>query len=293
LASGAVDIGAYNIEEYPDLQKVLEGCAAYCERLESIALDFVCKEEIKETIYNPYKPLEDSRRALLERNREIQTIDRNDYIYENVKYDDFRQDTESNKYVYDYQLIQKGDITEARTLLKENGRKKNEANAALKTKRFFHKFVILGPVGLLSHNSQNFFNFQIVKTAKMWGSKCVILEASPKTNQIDRQLWGKIWVDIDDYSVLKIEWDERSMTTYEGVIKQAEAFRARPELKFTSEYKVEKNGIRFPSKYSVKENYIRPSEFNAGMEKMAKSEIEVKYKDYKFFIVETEVEIKK
>ena len=251
LASGAADIGAYNIEEYPDLQKVLEGCATYCERLESIALDFVCKEEIKETIYNPYKPLEDSRRALLERNREIQTIDRNDYIYENVKYDDFRQDTESNKYV------------------------------------------ILGPVGLLSHNSQSFFNFQIVKTAKMWGSKCVILEASPKTNQIDRQLWGKIWVDIDDYSVLKIEWDERSMTTYEGVIKQAEAFRARPELKFTSEYKVEKNGIRFPSKYSVKENYVRPSEFNTGMEKMAKSEIEVKYKDYKFFIVETEVEIKR
>jgi hypothetical protein len=53
------------------------------------------------------------------------------------------------------------------------------------------------------------------------------------------------------------------------------------------------NGIRFPSKYTVLEHYIRPNEYKTGMEKLAKSEIEVKYKDYKFFIVETEVEIKK
>ena len=59
-----------------------------------------------------------------------------------------------------------------------------------------------------------------------------------------------------------------------------------------SEYRFEKNGIRFPSKYTVKEHYIRPNEYKTGMEKLAKSEIEVNYKDYKFFVVETEVNIK-
>ncbi len=283
LFTGAViivcTIGAYNNEEYPNLQKILEGCAAYCERLDSVALEFICKEEVKETIYNPYKLLEDSRRALLERNREVQAMDRNDYVYENVKYDYFKQETESNKYVYDYQLIRKDDLKEVRILLKENGKKKNEQNAPLKTKRFFHKFVILGPVGLLSHSSQTFFNFQFVKATKIWGKKCVIIEASPKTNLSNKQLWGRIWVDLENYSVLKIEWDERSMTAYDGVVKQAEAFRARPDLKFTSEYKFEKNGIKFPSKYTVKEHYILPDEYKTGMEKMAKSEIEVKYKD--------------
>lgn len=62
---------------------------------------------------------------------------------------------------------------------------------------------------------------------------------------------------------------------------------ARPSINFISEYAYEKNGIRFPSQYLVKEEYIHP-----GMGRILVSETKVVYNDYRFFIVETEVEIK-
>jgi hypothetical protein len=51
-----------------------------------------------------------------------------------------------------------------------------------------------------------------------------------------------------------------------------------------TEFDFEKNKIRFPSKFLLEEEYIRPE---GGRYK--KSEIIVRYKDYKFFTVETEV----
>jgi len=66
-------------DEGPSLNKILEGCAEYCERLRHTSLYFVCREEIKETIYRPW----------------------------------FQ--SEMNKYVYDYQLVRKqGNIKEKR-----------------------------------------------------------------------------------------------------------------------------------------------------------------------------------
>jgi len=73
-------------EEGPSLNKILEGCAEYCERLRHTSFYFVCREEIKETIYRPW----------------------------------FQ--SEMNKYVYDYQLVRKqGNIKEKRILLSEYG----------------------------------------------------------------------------------------------------------------------------------------------------------------------------
>lgn len=89
--------------------------------------------------------------------------------------------------------------------------------------------------------------------------------------------------------MLKIEWDERTMKNYAYIQKQADAYQARPVLKFGAEHKFEKNGIRFPSRHFIKEQYIRQTERSMGQEKLEKSELEVKFKKYKFFIVETEV----
>lgn len=289
LVPVGASLGPSVLEETPEMKEILDGCLSYCDRLESISLHYVCVEEIKETIYHPFKILEDTRRRLQARDRDLSRLDRNDYVYENERYDDFDRETETNKYTYDYQLIRKDRIDETRTLLKENGKKRKESGAQLKTKRFRYSNITVSPLAILGRDSQKYFDFKFVKEAKLWGTRVYIIEASSKPDQDERHLWGRLWLDRSNYAVLKIEWDERTMREYEYVQKQAVAFQARPELEFGTEHRFEKNGIRFPSKHFIKELYIRQPEYSAGQEKLLKSELEVRFKDYKFFIVETEV----
>jgi hypothetical protein len=54
-----------------------------------------------------------------------------------------------------------------------------------------------------------------------------------------------------------------------------------PRIVLTSDYGIEKNGIRFPSRYTVQETYAR------GVRRFQRSETTVVYDQYKFFTVET------
>ncbi len=237
-----------------DLPQILEKAAQYCKRLDRISLHFVCHEEIKEYIFFlEHYPL---------------------YV--------------DNTYVYDYQLIRKGISTrELRILIEENGQRKHEKNAELKTKRFKHKFVIFGPIGLLGKDQQLHYVYKIQKEKKHKGDKCYVIEIVPKPNKRTDYLFGKVWVRQSDCSIMKIEWNQRSISDFERFEKEVKRIGVRPQITFISEYAFEKNGIRFPSRYIVREEYIHP---NWGKKK--KSEISVVYKNYKFFIVETEVKIK-
>jgi hypothetical protein len=236
-----------------DLAQILKKTADYCKRLDRIALHFVCNEEIKERIYYSYH---------------------------------FRSFFRENSYIYDYQLIRKdAKIEERRILLEENGEPKKEENAELQTNRFWHKYVIFGPIGLLGESQQKRHNYVIKKVEKYKGDECYVIEVFPKPGEKSDYLYGKAWVRKSDSSIMKIEWDQESMGNIDRVIKKAEELGVRPRITFTSEYEFEKNGIRFPSKYFVKEDYIRQTRVTA-------SETTVLYKDYKFFIVETEVKIR-
>ena len=116
-----------------------------------------------------------------------------------------------------------------------------------------------------------------------------------KSPLVAEKLFGKAWVDRTNGSVLKIEWEESSIENYEEMQEFAESLRAKPRLSFSSEYRFEKNGIRFPSKYSMKENYQTDIDVLMGFrvikkkDLLEKSELRVEYSDYQFFIVETEV----
>ena len=243
-----------------DLSLILEKTAEYCSWLANASLDFICQEEIKERLY--YSPGTDT-------------------IYLGGRF------YKENKYLYDYQLIRKGgDMQEKRILLEENGKKKMEANAELKTKQFEHKYVIFGPVGLLSSENQPHLSYQIEKEAKLDGENVIIIDAKPKSPQDRNRLYGKVWLRERDLSILKIEWDQSSMGNIEGIMEVAEKLKAKPHITFVSEYGYEKNGIRFPSKYSVAEEYI----IAKGRRNRIKCSMTVvTYKNYKFFTVETQV----
>ena len=241
-------------DELSILSQILRKSAEYCKRLDQVALDFVCYEEIKEYIYFvEYAP---------------------NYI--------------DNTYIYDYQLIRKGsNVREQRILIEDNGQKRHEENAELKTKRFKHKFVIFGPIGLLGKGQQSHYHYKIEKKKKYKGDRCYVIEVMPRTSKRADYLFGKVWIRQSDCKIMKIEWEQRSIGDFERAEKEARKIGARAQITIISEYDIEKNGIWFPSRYIVKEEYIHP---NWGKEK--KSETTVVYKNYKFFVVETEVKIK-
>ncbi len=252
-----------------ELETILKKCAEYCERLSNSVLFFVCKEKIKEEIYQG-APVT------------VRTVTSSgSYVVRSGGGQNFKKNT----YVYDYQLIRKENkIKESRILLKENGKKKNEKNAQLKTRIFEHKNVIMGPIGLLSEYWQQYHDYKIVKEEKFKGEKAIVIEAVPKYGLQLHQLFGKIWVRKSDFSILRIEWNQQAIENYEKIEEIAKKLKAEPLITLVSEYAFEKKGIRFPSRYSIQEVYI----LRRGR-RFLRSKINVTYEDYKFFTVETEV----
>ncbi len=250
-----------------ELETILNKCAEYCEKLANSALFFVCRETIKEEIFQRGGSVS------------VRTVTSSgSYV---VRTSGGGRSVEKNTYVYDYQLIRKENkIKESRILLKENGKKKNEKNAPLKTKIFEHKNIIMGPIGLLSDYWQQYHDYKIVKKDK----KTIVIEAVPKYGYKLNQLFGKIWVRKSDFSILKIEWNQQAIENYEKIEEIAKQLKAKPLITMVSEYAFEQNGIRFPSSYSIKEVYVLQ-----GRRKFLRSKKTVNYKDYKFFTVEWEI----
>ena len=213
-----------------DLSQILKKTAEYCDRLDRVSLHYVCNEEIKERIY-----------------------------YRFFSRSFFRE----NSYVYDYQLIRKNStIKEQRILIEENGEPKHQENAELSTKRFWHKYVIFGPIGLFGESQQQNHDYAIKKEEKFEGEECFVIEVVPKFPSRVKHLFGKAWVRQSDCSIMKVEWNQESMGNIGRIEKEAEKVGAKPRITFISEYAYEKNGIRFPSKYFVKENYVRKTRMN-------------------------------
>jgi len=253
----------------PVLDEILKKCAEYCEKVEHSALFFVCQEKIKEILYpgagvTVYRTKGGTGASIWEQTREAVE--------------------KMNVFVYDYQLMKKGEeIKESRTLVEENGQKRNEKNAPLKTRRFYSLKSVFGPVGLVGTNYQPLYEYSFIKEDKFAGRKAYVIEAIPKMKTQEVPNYGKLWVDQEDSSILKIEMAQESLAGFDDFQKESKKKRLVPKFTTTHYYGLEKNGIRFPSKTTFVEDYLR------GRARFRCSETEIKYAKYKFFTVEVEV----
>lgn len=259
-----------------DLDSILKRLAGYCQRLENSAFDFICLEEIKETI-NP----------ALDMNRPRESL--KDWAY----WDLTRWNSivpialkQNNSYVYDYQCIREGGkMHETRTLLKENRKKRKEPNAKLKTAVIVYGNALLWPVGLFGERFQAQYDYKIAGDGMIDGRSVVVIDATPRAGIPEtRSLYGKAWVDTETLDILKIEWSERHIGRYEIFAKRGERYKRTPRLRVRSELKAEKNGIRFPSSLFIEEAYL-----NDRGRAFIRSLTNVVYKDFKFFTVEVEI----
>jgi hypothetical protein len=198
------------------------------------------------------------------------------------------QQIEFNKYVYDYQLIKKGEkIEESRILMKENGKKKHEENAPLKTKRFYSKRSVYGPVGFLGKEQQDKFAYKIIEEQTIKKRKTYVIEVTPKINIEGNPNYGKVWIDKEDFSVLKIEIKQESLAGFEKLQQESKEQKMSPHITTTHDYFIEKNGIRFPSKTVCTELVVA----GVGLRRKSSriSETIITYDSYRFFLVDVKI----
>jgi VWFA-related protein len=280
-AGGAPAMGLAGVVEEIDLAEplpskgdpvppsVLQAAARYCRDLTNASLDFVCREDVREQLS-----------AWLAGRKAKAVGPARDGVLLAVE-DQVRD------WVYDYQLARKeGWTAETRILLEEDGKPRREERADLQTDRFIHKLVVLGPVGLFSEDAQSRHDYVVAKETEMEGEPVLVVDVRPKGLEAS-SLYGKAWVRPRDGAVLKIEWQPASMGNYAAIEAFARDMRAKPKIKFTSEYAVEKNGLRFPSSYEVVEAYQTSSQT------VTASKTSVGYKDYKFFEVKVRAEVRR
>jgi VWFA-related protein len=244
---------------------VLATAAAYCRDLETASLDFVCRETVRERIGASFI----SQPAIIGRGVVAQSRER------------------VRDWTYDYQLVRReGWTAETRTLLEEDGKPRREERAELKTDRFGHKLVVYGPVGLLGEAAQGLHDYVVARETEMEGEPVLIIDVRPK-GMGSGSLYGKAWVRPRDGAVLRIEWEPGSMGNYAAIEEIAKDMRAKPKITFTSEYGLEKNGLRFPSAYEVVEAY------RTSASTITASKTSVAYKDYKFFEVKVNTVVRR
>ncbi len=251
----------------PVLESLLARAAEYCDRLDRSVLNFVCRERIEEWFLPEVRP---------------RTFSPQLGTY-------FVGKRESHRYLYDYQIVREreGLVDERRTLLEEDQKRVSIPGSPLKTRSFSHARVVMGPLGLLRREIQAVHDYRIVREEKVRGEEALVIEAVPKPGTLPQQLFGTIWLRKEDASVLKIEWNPASIGHYQTVEETALRLDMIPDLFFASEYAFEKNGLRFPSRFTAKETYRRRSG-----RRLQLSEVDVIYDEYKFFTVETEVDIR-
>jgi hypothetical protein len=255
-----------------ELDEILEKCEVYSNKVENASLHFVCienvKEEITTSVYSHAVPIPGS-------NGTLRTFSSH-------------PTWEKNLYVYDYQLIkQGGKVTEKRILLEENGEKKYEDNAPLKTKRFYSRWSALGPVILFSKNWQEKYSYRLVKKGRYKRERAFIIEVFPKKDVEKKLHSGKVWVSRKDGSIMKMEIDMESLPGFEELREKSKKRNIKPIFTIVHHYDFIKNGIRFPSKTYFEESYLSRGS------RSTTSKTTFLYSNYKFFIVETDYVIKR
>ncbi|MGB2763013.1 MAG: hypothetical protein WBC20_01235 [Candidatus Aminicenantaceae bacterium] len=257
------------VNQQTEVENILKASVDYCHKLENAALYFVCMEEITEKINFSKDIAWDSltipREVWIRRKRTVAK--------------------RKNTYLYDFQFIRKNNrVRETRTLLEENGKKKREKNAKLKTMSFLFKNALLGPVGILAAHWQPFYDYRISGEDEVNGLPVVILEVTPKAGHKIDFLFGKVWLNNSNFDILKIEWSQWRIGNFHIFENRGLKYKSEPRISLISEFNIEKNGIRFPSKFFIEEAYI-----DKKGKKFVRSETTVIYRDFKFFTVEVEI----
>jgi len=275
-----------------EMKRILEGAAGYCETLKKSAFHFFCIEKISETKI-PLTPSVKRETALslavaLRRPRARDVMLKK--VYPKV-----------NRYVFTYRLIKKGTtIKEEREWMssKDNNSKTNANNKldkdnVIKPTAFMTEKAIFAPLTLLLRERQDKYHFRFIRFDKRKGRSAAVIEGIPKKREETAAVYGRIWIDREDFSVLKIEADPTSIRGYDRLKKHAVSLATKLDLSLETEFDEIFNGIRFPTRVRVVEKYKGGTYISRlrGARGWERSRTVFTYNDYQFFDVQLEVAV--
>jgi hypothetical protein len=266
------------------LQIILDNAAVYCEKLKNSAFHFFCKEKIVES----RSPLNTS----VVDNADIVRQSR-DFLFRQYDFNDL---TAVNMYVFSYRLLKKGaKIKEEREWLSSKDNVPISREKVGKATAFFSQKAIFAPLTLLARERQNKYNFRFIRYDKRKDRRAAVIEVSPKSQEQENTIYGNVWIDLEDYSILKIEADPRSIKGYQSLKEIEKQLHTRLFLTLEIEFDKLHDGIRFPTKAQMLEKY-KGGRFvleYKGSKGWERNRTIFTYTDYQFFDVKVEVSIDK
>lgn len=252
-------------ENNKELKEILKKAGKYCQKLKDAEIFYYCNEEKKDKI------------VLLVDLHEA--IEKPLKYFKNYKPAKLKGIKITDKYIYDLQFIlnDKGVVEEARKLVNEYPDLKRNPVPVLS-----YKVVrpLYGPNTLVGFGWQDFFTYKISGNENLFDIETVIIEAFPKWSSFMNQMYGKLWVSVDDGSILKIEWKHQNLNRAD-LRNRGLILHRTPGMKFISTYGKNRAGLRFPSGYRIVEYYN-----NEAGDSFARLDITGIYKNYTFFGVD-------
>ena len=222
-----------------ELKELLQNCSDYCEKLINSSFSFQCLEEIRERVYHSHQ----GKGSIIDLSEDQQS-----------------RGSELNKYVYSYQIRYKDEEREERRALKSiNENKRNQENAQLDTKYFKFDSFIFEPIHFLLLENHDFFEYQILGEHKLNNREVVVIHVKSNSLLDSEEIAGKLWIEKDEFSVMRMEFEMKSFNVMEGMTKSGDIYQVDSRRYITVEYFSMIEDIRLPSLCYVKEALIAPS----------------------------------
>jgi hypothetical protein len=271
-----------------ELQRILQGAADYCDRLKKSAFHFYCQEKILETRI----PISDAESNALDIDLTSQKKKPDMALYQLQT----KAYTNVKGYVFGYRLIKQGSrIKEERDWISSTDNIKVERNQVVQPSIFFSEKTFFAPITLLDRSRQEYYDYQFIRVDDYNNRRAALIKAVPRGKEKIHSVYGNIWIDMEDFSVMKIEADPRSILGYDKLKQLALKLRTKLYLSLVSQFDEIHDGIRFPTKVHMLEKYkggriVGQFRDQRGWER---TRTEFLYSDYQFFSVRTEVTVRK
>ena len=296
---------AMKADEARNLEMLLKGAADYCEKLKTAAFHYICKEKIAET-QEPFSRTRGHNEDDLSFSEP-----QDEYLYNRVVDNDQQSArdvsrTTIERRVFNYRLIKSGEqVKEERDLLKdeEDGAKKKDkgkeeqltTQEAVRRIRFLSSKAVFGPITLLAADRQDKYDFRLVGSGELQGRPVAIIEALPKKESDASFIYGKIWIDAGNFSILKIKANPNSIVGYGRLKKFADQLTTKLDLELETDFFKFRDGISFPTSIRFEETYKGGPLVTSrrGSKGWTRTLTLTEYTDYMFFDVKTDVTIEK
>jgi TonB family protein len=261
-----------------ELQAVLDRSWEYCRKMDDIAHFYLCRERISETI----KSIVNVGPALMgsgEIEGQVITVRVGSFVPDLARPD-------TNRYVNDYQITsQNNRVTELRTPVKPLS---NERNSMFGKKSLSFPIPISVPTRLLAPGFRDEYQYSFGEDRKILGKTCRAIELKARKKRSVEVQKATIWIESNSGRVVRAEIECDASAIDERILAECGQYYLVPHMKVEYEFGDDKKGVLFPSRSKIVLDYSQLGRTNTRDTKM---KLDIRYDNYRFFIVETEPKI--